>query len=125
MNTKRKSLKLISNFSNINYKYFPQTKEELKSLIQQRIKEEGNEVDLNNIDVSAITDMSELFAYNSDFNGDISSWDVSGVTNMAFMFDGCKFFNRDLSGWDVSKVGYNTLMFYNCQIKEEYKPKFK
>ena len=38
-------------------KYFPQTKEELRSLIEHRIKVEGNEVNLNDIDVSAITDM--------------------------------------------------------------------
>ena len=43
------------------YKYFPKTKDELKDLIRQRIKDEGNEVDLNDIDVSAITDMSVLF----------------------------------------------------------------
>ena len=35
-----------------NYKYFPKTKEELKEIIKRRIKEEGNEVDLNDIDVS-------------------------------------------------------------------------
>ena len=54
-------------------KYFPQTKEELRSLIENRIKEEGNEVNLNDIDVSAITDMSGLFSL-IDFNGDISGW---------------------------------------------------
>ena len=32
-----------------NYKYFPETKEELKDIIKQRIKEEGKEVDLNDI----------------------------------------------------------------------------
>ena len=52
-------------------KYFSQTKEELRSLIENRIKVEGNEVDLNDIDVSAITDMSGLFSW-TDFNGDIS-----------------------------------------------------
>ena len=130
-------------------KYFPKTKDELRSLIQQRIKGEGNEVNLNDIDVSAITDMSYLFL-NPDFNGDISSWDVSNVTNMnsmfwgcksfnqdiskwdvsnvtdmVFMFNGCESFNRDISMWDVSKVRHHSYMFYNCQIKEEYKPKFK
>ena len=40
------------------YKYFPQTKDQLRDIIEQRIKDEGNEVDLNDIDVSAITDMS-------------------------------------------------------------------
>ena len=54
-------------------KYFPQTTSELRSLIENRIKVEGNEVDLNDIDVSAITDMSGLFSW-IDFNGDISGW---------------------------------------------------
>ena len=80
-------------------KYFTQTTSELRSLIENRIKVEGNEVDLNDIDVSAITDMSGLF-----------SW---------------TYFNGDISGWDVSNVRYNVYTFYNCSIKEEYKPKFK
>ena len=53
------------------YKYSPKTKEELQDIIYQRIKAEGNNVDLNDIDVSNITDMSILFS-NFDFNGDIS-----------------------------------------------------
>ena len=65
----------------INYKYFPESKSELKDIILHRIKEEGNEVDLNDIDVSKITDMSALFK-DTDFNGDISKWDVSNVTDM-------------------------------------------
>lgn len=69
-------------------KYFPQTKEELRIRIEQRIKEEGNEVNLNDIDVSAITDMSTLFL-RMDFNGDISGLDVSNVTDMESMFFGC------------------------------------
>ena len=36
----------------INYKYFPKTKKELKDIILQHIKDKGNEVDLNDIDVS-------------------------------------------------------------------------
>ena len=37
-------------------------------------------------EVSAITDMSQLFYNLNDFNEDISSWDTSSVTNMQFMF---------------------------------------
>ena len=44
-----------------NYKYFPQTKKELKDIILQRITPAGNEVDLNDIAVSNIKDMSSLF----------------------------------------------------------------
>ena len=97
----------------INYKYSPETKEELREIIEQRIKDEGREVDLNDIDVSEITDMSELFMY-LDFNGDISTWDVSNVTNMSYMFDACKNFNGDISFWDVSNVTDMSWMFYDC-----------
>ena len=49
--------KLVIKKSN-KYKYFPQSKEELKEIITKRIKDEGNEVDLNDIDVSNIKNMS-------------------------------------------------------------------
>ena len=51
-----------------NYKYFPKSKEELQNIIKQRIKEEGNEVDLNDIDTSNITDMGYLFCKTDNFN---------------------------------------------------------
>ena len=131
------------------YKYFPKTNQELKAIIKKRIEKEGNEVDLNDIDVSKITDMSDLFV-GTDFNGDISNWNTSNVTDMAFMFYDCESFNQDISDWDVSNVTNMNYMFYKCtnfntdisdwdvsnvkflydiflycNIKEKYKPKFK
>ena len=77
-------------------------KSELKRLIALRIKEHGPDCDLNDIDVSHITDMSYMF-YDSTFKGDISKWDVSNVTNMDSMF--CNtIFDGDISNWKVSKV---------------------
>ena len=76
---------LISKNSKIGYIYHPNTKDKLKAIIKRRIKSEGNECDLNDIDTSNITDMSYLFE-DSDFNGDISKWDVSNVTDMEGMF---------------------------------------
>ena len=107
-----------------NYKYFPETKEELKEIIDKRIEDEGNEVDLNDIDVSNITDMSSLFR-DTDFNGDISKWDVSNVKDTQHMFFGCKNFNQNISKWDVSNVKDKRYMFWDCLIKDKYKPKFK
>ena len=106
------------------YKYFPKTKEELKDLIKQRIKTEGKEVDLNDIDTSNITDMSSLFV-GTNFKGDISNWDVSNVTNMNSMFTLCKSFNQDISSWDVYNVTDAMGIFKDCPIEEKYKPKFK
>ena len=115
--------KLIIKKSN-SYKYFPKTKEELKDIIDKRIKQEGNEVNLNDIDVSKITDMTSLFE-GTDFNGNISGWDVSNVTDMSYMFCNCKAFNQDISKWDVSNVKNIRNIFDDCSIEEKYKPKFK
>ena len=136
---------IIKKNKTVSYKYFPETKEELQDIIKKRIGEEGNTVDLNDIDVSNITDMSHLFE-GIDFNGDISNWDVSGVTGMSSMFV-CSNFNQDISRWDVSNVTNMVWMFanskfnqdisnwnvrkdcetlfafYDSSIKEEYKPK--
>ena len=79
-----------------DYKYFPETTEELRDIIKQRIETEGKEANLNDIDTSKITDMSNLFR-ELDFNGDISNWDVSNVTNMGSMFYKCKSFNQNIS----------------------------
>ena len=99
---------------------------ELRRLINQRIEEQCPNCDLNDIDVSGITNMSHLF-YRSKFNGNISKWDVSNVVDMTRMFASSKFdgdiskwdtshvedmremfkescFNGDISGWDVSRV---------------------
>ena len=114
---------LINKNSKISYNYHPKTTDELKYIINKRIKSEGNECNLNDIDTSYITDMSNLFAY-SHFNGDISRWNVSKVTNMSGIFYSSRF-NGDISNWDVSNVVYKSYMFDNCQIEEKFKPKFK
>ena len=90
------------------YNYHP-TDKDLTRLIEKLIKQRGLEADLNDVDTSKITDMSELFA-SSNFNGDISKWDVSNVKTMEYMFAHSKF-NGDLSKWDVSNVENMTAMF--------------
>ena len=101
----------------------PKTKDELKKIIEETIKEQGNNCDLNFIDTSLIKDMSYLFA-ESKFNGDISEWDVSKVENMSWMFYGSEF-NGDISKWDVRHVKYAENMFDNCPLenKPEFQPK--
>jgi surface protein len=130
-----------------HYTFFPKTKDELKELVERLIKERGNKADLNDIDTSEITDMSELFK-KSNFNGDISEWNVGKVENMAFMFRNSQF-NGDISKWDVRNVrsmsgmfAYSKFnmdisnwerhpksvtydMFFSCPIEAKYKPKFK
>ena len=125
----------------------PKTKKELKDIIEDRVYNDGTNCDLNDIDISLITDTSYLFFeidfngdismwdvsnvknmsrmfYKSHFNGDISKWDVSNVEDMFEMFFGSKF-NRNISKWNIDESCYTFAMFDRCPIKEEYKPKLK
>lgn len=88
------------------FKYHPKSNEDLQKLVKLK------KVNLGEIDVSAVSDFSELFlgSVRSDFSG-IESWDVSHVTNMSSMFNGAENFNADISGWDVSNVTNMESMF--------------
>ena len=131
--------------TNLNkYNYFPKTKKELKNIIKQKILDEGPNANLNDINVSEITDMSYLFVRIPNvgnihiedwdvssvedmsymfsgrykFNCDLSNWDVSSVEDMSYMFEFCKNFNCDLSNWDVSNVWNMNGIFYNTKLEK-------
>ena len=105
-------LHINKDIGNHSYNYHPTTRDELKELIDKLVKERGNDADLNDIDTSKITDMSELF-FKSKFNGDISNWDVRNVESMIGMFEHSEFTgeNGDISNWDVSNVKNMSYMF--------------
>ena len=110
----------------VDYSYWPSTKEELLEIINNLIEQYGPNCNLNIIDTSHITDMSDLFAvednrsYNglfSDkgmFNGDISRWDVRNVRNMSGMFTNSNF-NGYIGDWDVRNVRNMESMFNNAR----------
>lgn len=106
--------------------YHPKDKEELLNIIHKLLKERGWNADLNDIDVSEVTNMSYLFDINklgkaigkdnATLNKiEISQWDVSNVTNMEGMFYQQEYFNCDLSEWDVSNVETCQFMFASCK----------
>ena len=105
----------IRKFSTYSCK--PKTKKELKSIIDDRIEKDGFNCDLNDIDVSLITDMSWLF-YNLDFTINISRWDVSKVKNMSYMF-ACSKFNSDISKWNVRNVENMSYMFCYSEFNHD------
>ena len=98
-------------------KYTPSNKTELINMIHALMIVHGYNCDLNCIDTSKITDMSELFSSEELrlFNGDISGWNVSNVKDMHSMFSNSKF-NGDISKWDVSNVEDMRKMFYKSDF---------
>ena len=82
-----------------HYEYFPETKEELIKNIKECLNSKN--YNLNCIDTSKITDMSDLF-YDSKFeniNINVSNWDVSNVKDMSYMFHGCDNLKNKPSWW--------------------------
>ena len=114
----------------------PSSKDELRSIIEQELKRQGPDADLNFIDTSftvrtacphdVITDMSYLFrrSYDKGHVNDsvvfyirdikIDSWDVSNVVNMYRMFSDQMHFNCNLSHWDVRNVENLDFAFHGC-----------
>lgn len=121
------------------YTVKPETRQELVDILVERLKEDKN-ANLNDIDITNVVDLYELF-YELDphkidisewdtsnavtmgkmflncknLEADLSKWDTSKVTQMHFMFCGCEKFNSDLSKWDVSKVRDMEGMFKGCE----------
>ena len=112
------ALKIGKNLSEwSSYSCQPTTKDELKKIINERINKEGPNCDLNDIDVSLITDMSYLFS-GSEFDGDINNWDVSNVKDMSWLFNDSEF-NGDISKWDTSDVRNMEGMFCRSWFNDD------
>ena len=103
-------LLIILSLAGCKKTYKPETKEELKVLVDNK------SISLGDINTSKITDMSGLFyeSQRDNYTG-IESWDVSNVTDMSKMFEYARSFNQDISRWDVSNVKNMRKMFYGAK----------
>lgn len=70
----------------------PASKAELTSIIEEELKRQGPDANLNHIDTSEITSMTELFFDLDIRNIRIDRWDTSNVTCMFQMFRNCRNF---------------------------------
>ena len=110
--------------------YKVKNKDEIRDILYYFENIYMNIDNLNWIDTSEVTDMSDLFV-DIHFNGDISKWNVSNVTNMGGMFRGNLYgisassdsarqiFNGDISNWDVSNVTDMGYMFTYSQFNRD------
>jgi surface protein len=99
--------------------------------------------DITGWNMSAVNDLSWMFADNSNFNQNISTWQIrttgninfesmfrnatsfnknisnwntSAVSNMIEMFIGATSFNQDLSSWNINSLIDATNMFANTNL---------
>ncbi len=102
--------------------YRPTTKKALQDIITAEkgaSRQNTNSPNLSMIDISAITDMSELFKDDSTFNGNITLWNTSSVNDMSYMFQEATVFNQDIGSWDVSEVTNMQNMFANTAFNQD------
>ena len=94
------------------------SKEQLREYLKSEIKKQGENVVIQNLDVSLIDDLSLLLdggicdgAKTLDFSG----WNTSNVENMYGVFAFCENLESiNLSGWDTSNVTNMNNMFWGC-----------
>jgi len=79
----------------------------------KEIDDVGSINNIENWDVSNVTNMSEMF-WGTNFNDDISAWNVGSVTNMRQMFFATNTFNQSIGTWDVSSATDMYGMFYSA-----------
>lgn len=105
---------------NVSYKYHPITNDELQEIINKKIKENKTYIDVSDIDVSNITDMSGIFQNTELIYIDISMWDTSNVTTMQSMFRACPELKKvNLKGINTSNVYDMGYMFAWCGKLQE------
>lgn len=83
----------------------------------RKIIEDGI-IPLDKIDVSGLSDMTQLFYGIKNINGSISDWNTSNVTDMKLLFAFSKI-NQDISKWDVSSVKNMGGMFHSSKFNKD------
>ena len=98
------------------------SKEELRERIKLEIKKQGEKVNIWNLDVSLVEDLSDLFKglCGNVKSLDLSGWNTSNVENMSGMFAYCENLkNLVLSNWEtLGNVKNMSYMFYKCSSLE-------
>ena len=94
------------------------SRDELRKYLNSEIEKQGENVVIQNLDVSLIEDLGGLFETiaNDVKTLDLSGWKTSGVNDMCMIFYFCKKLESiNVSGWDTSNVTDMSYAFYGCE----------
>ena len=107
--------KILINKSSKFNKIKVETREQLETIILERHNKNNSFIDLTDLDISELDDLSGVFArLNKVEVVDISGWDTSNVTTMEDMFRKCSKLKNiiGIENLDVSKLEDVSYMFY-------------
>ena len=109
---------LINKSSKFINKIKVESNYQLQSIIEERYHNNNSFIDLTDLDISELDDLSGVFArLNKVEVVDISGWDTSNVTTMEDMFRKCSKLKNiiGIENLDVSKLKNANSMFYMCE----------
>ena len=110
---------LINKSSKFINKIKVESKDQLKSIIEERYNDNNSFIDLTDIDISELDNLSGVFVFlnNKVEVIDISGWDTSNVITMEDMFSQCKNLKNiiGIENLDVSKLEKANFMFDSCE----------
>ena len=99
------------------FKIKVESKDQLLSIIEERYNDNKSFIDLTDLDISELDNLSDVFyeLYSMEVV-DISGWDTSNVTTMAYMFCHCQKLKKiiGIENLDVSNVEDTHGMFDMC-----------
>ena len=117
----------ITKDSKLLFTCHPEDKFELREILEKRLAKNKN-ADLNDIDVSYITDMGRqgfsknggLFVNLDPHNIKIDQWDVHNVETMVSMFTKSQFTgeNGNISNWNIKPNVRMSSMFKKCPLEK-------
>ena len=109
---------LINKKSKFINKIKVESKDQLQSIIQERYNNNNSFLDLTDIDISELDNLSSIFGILNNVEVvDISGWDTSNVTTIAYIFSHCIKLKKiiGIENLDVSKLEKANFMFSGCE----------
>ena len=109
--------KILINKSSKFNKIKVESKDQLEAIIQKRYNNNNSFINLTDIDISELDNLSSIFCGLKLEVVDISGWDTSNVTAMAYMFSRCKNLKNiiGIENLDVLKLKRANFMFDSCE----------
>ena len=109
--------KILINKSSKFNKIKVESKDQLEAIIQKRYNNNNSFIDLTDIDISELDNLSSIFCGLKLEVVDISGWDTSNVTTMEDMFRKCSKLKNiiGIENLDVLKLKRANFMFSHCE----------
>lgn len=102
-------------YKQTDLRYHVKSKKQLLNIIDNLSQISPNDIDLNWIDISSLTDLTRVFAKLKNLNIDCSEWDTRHVEKFNYIFAFSSNTNIKANNWQFDNAKEFDGMFYMCK----------